>query len=159
MDQPASLRILIVCSGNICRSPMAEVLARRKLEEAGFSGFAIDSGGTLDLGEQPAHPHAQRAVRVRGLSLEDHRSRVISAAQLDQATHILVMAPEHVREVLFRRPHFQDRIVKLWEFTDKPRRLSRIADPIGQPYKVFAACRDDIEECLENWIKTLQVES
>ncbi|GAB4131445.1 MAG: low molecular weight protein-tyrosine-phosphatase [Acidobacteriota bacterium] len=158
MDKPA-LRILIVCSGNICRSPMAAALARRRLEEAGFSGFCVESGGTLDLEGQPAHPHAQRAVRVRGLSLEEHRSRTLSAAQLDQATHILVMAPEHIREVLFRRPQFQDRIVKLWEFTDKPRRLNRIADPLGQPYKVFAACRDDIDECLRNWIKTLRVES
>jgi protein-tyrosine-phosphatase len=159
MDQPSALRILIVCSGNICRSPMAAALARRRLEEAGFSGFCVESGGTLDLEGQPAHPHAQRAVRVRGLSLEEHRARTLTATQLDQATHILVMAPEHIREVLFRRPQFQDRIVKLWEFTDKPRRLSRIADPIGQPYKVFAACRDDIDECLRNWIKTLRVES
>lgn len=151
------LRILIVCSGNICRSPMAEVITRRLLEERGITDATVESGGTLGIEGQPADPHARRAVRVLELDLEDHRSRGIPAASLDQATHILAMAGDHVREILFRRPQYKDRIVKLWEFTDKPRRLTRIEDPVSQPYKQFAACRDDLRECLVNWLDSLKL--
>lgn len=146
----------MVCSGNICRSPIAEVVARKILQEQGFHGFVVESAGTLGIEGQPADPHARRAVKVLGLSLEDHRSRGITAASLDQASHIVAMAGDHVRELLFRRPQYKDRIVKLWEFTDKPKRLTRIADPVGEPYKIFAACRDDIRECLVNWVRSLE---
>lgn len=154
-QNPRNLRIVFVCSGNICRSPMAEVIAGNRLPQPDLPVEWIESAGTLGIEGQMAAEYAIRAVGEWGLDLSAHRSQGISASHLNEADFIVAMAPDHAREIWMRRPEAESRIVRLWTYTTRRGRLNRIDDPIGQPYEAYLAARDDISECLENWIRTL----
>jgi protein-tyrosine phosphatase len=153
------VRALFVCSGNICRSPMAIVIAERILAEEGIPVEWLESGGTLGIQGEPAAANAQLAVRELGLDLTSHRSKGVGAVELDGADYIVVMAREHEREILMRRPDAEPRIVRLWEYTNRSGRLKRIADPIGNPFGDYAACRSDLLECIRNWAGQLKTDS
>jgi protein-tyrosine-phosphatase len=153
------IRVLFVCSGNICRSPMAFVIAERTLAEEGIPVEWLASGGTLGIQGEPAAGHALLAVGEIGLDLSVHRSKGVGAAELDGADQIVVMAPDHEREIRMRRPDAEPKIVRLWEYTSRSGRLKRISDPIGQPYQDYIACRGDLLECIRNWAVKLKVDS
>lgn len=149
------IRVLFVCSGNICRSPMALVLAAQVLAARGIQVDWLDSAGTLGIEEQPAAGFAVEAVRELGLDLNRHLSKGVSNALARDADFIVVMAPEHVREIRLRHPEALEKTVKLWQYTDRRGRLNRIDDPIGKPLEDYVACREDLLECLGNWADTL----
>jgi protein-tyrosine-phosphatase len=62
------------------------------------------------------------------------------------------MADEHAHSIEFHAPELRDRIHGLWEFTDQPDRLDEIGDPVGGDIEEFIACRDEIVECIRNWV-------
>lgn len=91
------MRILVLCSANQCRSPMAEVLLRRALP-----GAEVRSAGTLYEGGVPASGGSVRAMAARGLSLDDHRSRRLEREMLDDVDLILGMARHHLRDAVVK---------------------------------------------------------
>ncbi len=104
VDSP-TIEILIVCTGNICRSPMAEGLLRLRLRERGIPA-EVSSTGLVAAGRAvPAD--ALAAARRFGVDLDAHRSRVLDRDQLDRADLVLTMEQAHVREVaVLDREHF-----------------------------------------------------
>lgn len=149
------LRLVFVCSGNLCRSPMAEVLCRAMLAGTGLPVEWIESAGTLGIeGEPPPAPVATVLQEI-DLNIGVHRSQGLSARHLDEADFLIAMAPEHAREIRMRRPGAEHRIVKLWEYANQGRKLEEIADPIGGDLATYRRCRDDIRECLTNWLREL----
>lgn len=152
-------RIIVICSGNICRSPMAVALLRHSLEERDIPAVVI-SGGTLGIHGRRASSQARRAITE--LDAEDqtgmvsciaeHRSQGLSPAMLEMADELVVMAPRHERYIRQMAPRAADRIVRLWEFAEVDIPLTKIPDPVGQDFAVFRRCRDLIAECLERWI-------
>ncbi len=148
--------VVFVCSGNICRSPMAEVIGGKLLAELLADSdleCAVESAGTLGIESHPAARNAQDAVLEIGLDLSDHESQGISFRILHHATAFVVMSPEHESALLHNAPDDEARIVRLWEFTDEPGRLDEIRDPVGQDSDAFRRCRDEIVECLQNWTR------
>ena len=94
------IRVLFVCLGNICRSPMAEGVFRYLVEEAGLSHeIAVDSAGTSSwhVGE-PAHPGTQEALRQRGIRYQG-RSRQITNSDLQTTDYVIVMDGENLADV------------------------------------------------------------
>jgi protein-tyrosine phosphatase len=89
--------VLILCTANQCRSPMAEVLLRELISKHDLPSRVISAG--LYPSGNPATAEAIRAMQERGLDLEPHRSRQIDDLVLRQADLILCMAREHLREV------------------------------------------------------------
>ncbi len=147
-------RIICVCSGNICRSPMAVALLKQKLNHRGVSAMVI-SGGTLGIQNRRASEFARAAIAELGGpmvdTIEQHRSQGLSAGMLQRADDILVMAPRHEQYIRRVAPHAADDIVRLWQYGgDKT--LRRIPDPVGHNAEVFRGCRDLIDRCLEGWL-------
>jgi protein-tyrosine-phosphatase len=93
------LRLLFVCSGNTCRSPLAEVIALRAGTEKGTQEMEVRSAGTSTTAGLDASDGALRAAKRHGLSLESHSSTPLSREAVDWADLILTMGPSHLMRV------------------------------------------------------------
>lgn len=96
---PADIRILYVCTGNTCRSPMAEVLTRARAVQRGLSGIRVRSAGTMAYEGSPASAGARTAVGDRGLELDRHAARLLGEDELEWADLVLAMSPSHLSAV------------------------------------------------------------
>jgi protein-tyrosine phosphatase len=98
MDQTAdveSFRLLFVCTGNTCRSPLAEAIARRELETLGWTNVEVRSAGISAYDGMPATEGAVRAGRRHGLDLTSHRTTSLTPDVVSWADLILVMGVSH----------------------------------------------------------------
>lgn len=150
-----SVRIVTICSGNICRSPMAEGILKKKLQDQDIPA-AIISAGTLGLVGHRAAEHARTAMQTWGFPIEEHRSQKISLPLLRMADHLIIMAPRHERAILQLDHALKTRIVRLWEFASQP--IPEIPDPVSKDYQDFIENRDLIDQCLQAWLNTFDQE-
>lgn len=95
----ATFNILFICTGNTCRSPLAEALARRALSERGWHNVEVGSAGVGAHEGSPASREAVRAAARNGLDISGHRARPLSPALVDWADLILVMSHAHLQSV------------------------------------------------------------
>jgi protein-tyrosine-phosphatase len=129
--------IIFVCTGNICRSPMAEGILRARWREAGRSDLVVSSMGTHGLDHFPAEPLARQVCRENGVDIEAHRSRSLAGDELRGADLVLCMEPSQQRFVQTFFPWIKDRIGLLAAWPGKGRGDSVIADPMGADLPVF----------------------
>ena len=94
---PSAVRILVVCTGNICRSPMAEAMLRQRLDERDVPAEITSAGFVTE--DRPASPPAVELLSGRGLDLRAHRSQRVTVGHLGDPDLILCMERMHVREV------------------------------------------------------------
>ncbi|HEY2331551.1 MAG TPA: hypothetical protein VGH94_06500 [Acidimicrobiales bacterium] len=129
-DGPTS--ILLVCTANQCRSPMAEVLVRRRLP-----AVDVGSAGVLGLAGRPAAGGAVRSMATFGLDLAHHRSRPLDDDEVAAADLVLAMARMHVREIVVRVPAALGTTFTLKELV----RLAESAGPrpAGEPLSSWLA--------------------
>ena len=144
------VKLLMVCSGNICRSPIAEIMAPHLANEMGISVIA-KSAGTLGLMHKPAASHSIAVCKEIKLDLRKHQSQALSQELIDWATYILVMERKHA---IYLRSNFEgtlDKTLELGSFCGLP----QIKDPIGGWKYQFRRCRNDIEKALRNFLQQL----
>jgi protein-tyrosine-phosphatase len=108
-------RILFVCTGNQCRSPMASALLRSRLVRAGATGCTVESAGFVSAG-RPVPPEVLEVMSALGLDLSDHRSRPVEEQVVDGADLILVMTRQHLVDLVVFRPEAWSRTFTLAEF-------------------------------------------
>ena len=148
-------RIIFVCSGNICRSPLAAGMAKAKLATANIPSVVI-SAGTLNINGQSAAPNAVEAAKQIGIDIESHRSQGVSQGLMAMADHIVVMAPRHEDALVKLDPNLEDNIVRMWAYGAHDESLTQIDDPVGQDLDAFITCRKRLDICLDAWIATLE---
>lgn len=144
------LRVVFICSGNICRSPMAHAIFEHEASRRRIPHIAV-SMGTLGLVNQPAADEAISSCRDIGVELSYHQSQPISTSLLRHATHIFIMEPQHA-EALKKHGIDDARVQYLgaWDPVD-PR--PEIDDPVEQPRAVFDACRQRIERAIDSFLR------
>jgi len=146
-------RILFVCTGNTCRSPMAEALFRAK---ANGQEWEVRSAGVAAFDGQSASAHAIEVLRERGIDTE-HKSSSLSEELVDWADLILTMTESHKRAVLSIFPAAQSKVHTLREFVGVEG-ITDIADPFGGDLEVYRRCAQEIEESLDMLIDRLSRE-
>ena len=134
-------RILFVCTGNVCRSVIAERLARRGIrarlgDEAGR--FRVTSAGTASLDGSPMHLYTMQALSWLGAGTEGFRSRQLTACDIDQADLILSADQGHRDQVLVMRPSASRRTYLLREFA----RLAAVISPAAAACSAAQQARD-----------------
>jgi protein-tyrosine-phosphatase len=147
------VKVLFVCSGNICRSPMAAEYLRHRAARAGLSHLVVDSAGTLDIHGAPASPEALRAMHEIGLDLGGHRSKGVGAADLRSADLVIAMSHEHLAELAARFPDAVAPafVLRAFEHGPAPRRgAGGLADPIGEPVEFYRDQLRTMQRCIDH---------
>ncbi|MBC8097559.1 MAG: ribose 5-phosphate isomerase B [Akkermansiaceae bacterium] len=137
--------VLFVCTGNICRSPMAEGIFRQAVQ--GRGNYRVVSAGLGAMDGQPPSTHAVRATRELGIDISNQRSRMLTPELVRQADYIFGMTHSHVDTVMMLYPQVAEKTFLLREFDETLDTFEKdISDPIGGSYEVYANCRDQIEQ-------------
>jgi protein-tyrosine phosphatase len=150
MGELKNENILTVCTGNICRSPMAEGIIRKLM--AGRNGVTVSSAGTHALIGNPAADFAIIASAERGIDISAHRARMIGKESIRDSSSILCMELSHVEWVLEIEPLAIARTFSLAEFAGNGRNLKQIADPYGCSLREYRTCFAEIENCIRNFL-------
>jgi protein-tyrosine-phosphatase len=110
--------ILVVCTGNICRSPMAEGLLRQRLFERGILDVDVESAGVAGWEDSPATSEAVKAVAEYGVDISEHLARRLSGSMADRADLIIAMCEEHADAVARLLPEAAPRTFTLKELVN-----------------------------------------
>ena len=147
--------ILFVCTGNVCRSPMAEGIFRHTTR--GRGDFQVYSAGIGAVDGQPPTPHAVMAMLEVGMDISDQRSRALTADLVRQADFILCMTHSHVDSIHWMYPWAAEKTFVLREFDDTLEQFEKdISDPIGSSFDVYEDCRDQIHQGIVSLLKFME---
>src|SRR5271155_549373 len=147
--------ILFICTGNVCRSPMAEALFRRAVR--GRGEFRVFSAGIGAMDGQPPTPHSVEAMRELGIDISAQRSRMLTADLVRQGGIILGMTHSHADTIALLYPAAAEKTFLLREFDETLEHFEKdIGDPIGSAYEVYVDCRDQIEQGIASLLKFME---
>ena len=149
------LNIVFVCTGNICRSPMAEGCLRYKWHGMERGALFVSSMGIHGVNDSPATEYAQAVCKKNGFDISSHRARSLVGEELLKADLILCMEPVHKKFVQVFFPWRRDRVALLGAWPDKETRKSSIEDPMGGSYKKYQKIFTIIKEHIERIIPLL----
>lgn len=136
------MNILVVCTGNTCRSPLAEVVLRRALDEAGVEGVTVASAGTGAFGGEPASEGSYLVALEHGLDLAAHRARVATREVVADSDLILAMGRGHLRKLELLGAGTRAHLIGDYARTEGDH---EIADPVGGPIEGYRATYVQLE--------------
>jgi protein-tyrosine-phosphatase len=139
--------ILVVCTANICRSPVAEALLRDRLGRAGLDDWTVSSAGTWAKPDWPAAANSRMLMALEGLSLESHRSRMVDEADLARADLILGMESGHVEALRVEFPQHAEKIFLLSQMVGQS---YSVADPYGGPITGYQRMVEEITRLVDD---------
>lgn len=138
-------KLLVVCIGNICRSPMAEGLFRKLLPDV-----QISSAGIAALVGHGADPIAVEIMAAAGIDITSHRARMLTDAIARDADLILVMDEQQKRHIAAQYPYTRGKVFRLAEAAKQD-----IPDPYRQEAEVFRRVYSQIERGVNEWVQRI----
>lgn len=159
--------VLFVCTGNTCRSVMAEYLLRDRAKKAGIE-LKVASAGVGAFAGDSAADNAVKVLAELGLDASNHRSKLTHPHLLEEFELILVMTESHKLHLLQLAPHLSERIFLLKELSqtagagqdlgDEMEKTYNILDPFGQSIEVYRESREEIDDAVNEILQNIIME-
>ena len=137
------MRMLFVCTGNTCRSPMAEAIARQVAEERGLADVVVTSAGTGAYEGATASDGALLVGMERGTDLGAHRSQPLTRELVADSEIVLVMSPQHLQRV--RELGGEGKAYLLTDFASHGASARAVSDPFGGDLEMYRATYEELE--------------
>jgi len=153
--QPSN--ILCVCLGNICRSPFAQGLFTKLVDQKGHKGVDAESAGLLALPGNSATFFAQKVAAEYGVDLTGHKAKLVSEKLVTGSDLILVMEKSHKDSLLTSFPMATDKVFLIRHFARFGSRNRGVADPYGLNYDAYRFCFLDIEDAVLGLLEFLSI--
>jgi protein-tyrosine-phosphatase len=154
MPYKKNMKILTVCTGNICRSPMAEGILRAIFQAYPF--MTVSSAGTHAVVGNPATEFAILASQEKGIDITGHSARPLDRALIRSSDIILCMEPSHAEWVLSIDSSIYEKVYGLADFSGVACSGRKIADPYGCSLREYRVCFDAISTCIDNFLLSLK---
>lgn len=138
------MRILFVCTGNTCRSPLAEALARRFTIARGLTDVDVGSAGTSAWDGAPASDGALLVGMERGLDLSGHRAQTLTRDLVTSSDLVLAMGPHHLERI--EALGGSGRAYLLTDFASRGASARPVNDPVGGELDVYRVTVDELEQ-------------
>jgi protein arginine phosphatase len=138
--------ILFVCTGNTCRSPMAEALLRHH----GNESYEVKSAGVFATPGEPASQNAILALKNKGIEM-NHSSQQISEELLQWSSHVLSMTNNHKKFLISQFPQYKDKIVTLYEHAKGYNR--EISDPFGGSLSKYENTLNELDDLVKQIVQ------
>jgi protein-tyrosine-phosphatase len=153
------MKVLFVCDGNICRSPMAAEYLRHRAVREGLSHLLVDSAGLLGIEGAPAAPLSVEVVRDAGLDLTRHRSRGVAMMDMRTADLVVAMTLAQLETLARRYPEARQRRQLLRAFEDGPSPRGgapELNDPVAGPIEGYRDAFAIIRTCVDHLVLHLR---
>jgi len=153
------MKVLFVCDGNICRSPLAEAYLRHRAASEGLSHIVVDSAGLLGIEGAPAAPFSIEVGKDAGLDLTRHRSRGVTPGDARTADLVIAMTRTQLDTLARRLPAGRQRRLMLRAFEDGPTPSAPakdLDDPVSGPIEGYREAFAVIRTCIDNLIPHLE---
>jgi protein-tyrosine-phosphatase len=141
------MRLLFVCTGNTCRSPLAEAIARRLITDRGIGDIEVSSAGTSAWSDAPASDGSLLVALEHGIDLTDHRARPLSSEIVAASDLILTMGPHHLDRA--EALGGTGRSWLLTVFNHGAKNGQPIGDPFGGDLAVYRGTFDELHREIE----------
>jgi len=153
MEHTKTKRILLVCTGNICRSPLAAALLQRALAQRGIDGLEVASAGTGAWDGAPVSEGAYLVGLERGLDLSAHRARLLTRELVEEADLVLTMARHHRARVDERGG--ETHVFVLGEYAGREGDAAEVSDPFGGDLEVYRDTCVELEALIDTAVERI----